>query len=418
MKKSNRSAYGITTIRSAVLLSGVLAISSVFAVAAPERTDKDDYRNGIRQEVKNTRAKGWVGNDLDIKPGKKWYRGKLPIKRGGKSYNPVPIDPYDEDQPLPSITSVMIYDHERNEIYEEELPADGHDAIIELIEYRALVREQTRGRGSRAPDIVQETQEDLTNKEWGGNTDNRSVRTGSTYQQIGQLTSGCTATFIGGPQASGEYFVITAAHCLWDGAGNYLDPNFMPARNLSSTPYGTWDGWQWMIPTYFVNNCLGNGTSITTECIANDIAVYRVGRPSGQSFPGAMGFGYWNISTLNAASAYHRGYAGCGAGAPSVGTCGQQLFGDTSVGDVTGEKSLDGWSRILRHASDLNGGHSGGPMYRYSSGKKVFGVQSSQASSCFGSTAGSNCPPVARPNYARRIEPQYYGWMLDFMTSF
>lgn len=71
----------------------------------------------------------------------------------------------------------------------------------------------------------------MTAKEWGGNVDNRTVRTGLT--KIGQLSSGCTATFIGGPENSGQYFVITAAHCLWDGYGNYLDPSFAPPPAIS-----------------------------------------------------------------------------------------------------------------------------------------------------------------------------------------
>lgn len=418
MNNENRRALRTITLPAAMFIGGVLAAASLTATAAPEKIGKEDYRNGIRQQVKNEKAQDWAGKELGLQPGRKWYRGKLPMNRGGKTYTPVPQGEYTDELPPPDVSSVVVYDHLTNKIYEEEMPAGGHDALIDVIEYRALVRQQMRAAKREVPDAVQEAQEDMTDKEWGGNVDNRSVRTGSTYAQIGQLSSGCTATFVGGPENAGQYFVITAAHCLWDGAGNYLDPSFSPARDKSSYPYGTWDGWQWMMPSYFVNNCLGNGSSITFECIANDIAVYRVGRPSGQAFPGAMGFGYWNISTLNSTSAYHRGYAGCGAGAPSVGTCGQQLFGDVSVGDVTGSYDYNGWSRILHHASDVNGGHSGGPMYRYDSGKKVFGVQSSQASTCFGSTTAAGCPPIARPNYARRIEPQFYGWMLDFMTSF
>lgn len=378
----------------------------------------DDYRRGIRKRVAPDRGPDWAGHEIGVKPGRKWYRGKIPVQPGGKTYHPIAPEGADRATLGAGVTSVVIYDPADHSLYEHELPSEGHEALIEVLERRGY----QEGSMPEAPDIVLESKEELIEKEWGGNTDNRSVRTGTTYERIGQMTSGCTGTFIGGPQPAGEYFIITAAHCLFNAAGAYVDPNFIPARNGSTQPFGVWDGWQWMMPSFFSNNCRGQGsggTAISNDCIANDIAVVRVGRPSGQGYPGAMGFGYWNNSTLNSTAKYHRGYAGCGAGAPSVGTCGQQLFGDGAFGSVTSfSPTSSGWDRILRHDSDLNGGHSGGPLYRYDNGQKVFGVQSAHVSTCYGSTTGTGCPPSTRPNRARRIEPTFYGWILDFMASF
>lgn len=340
------------------------------------------------------------------------------MDRNGTPWRPTEIvddgsDPDSNEGP----SSYIVYDHETNAIYEHETAAR-FDELVRVLEQKGY----QDGTPPTAPDVVMEAKEDLVEKEWGGNTDNRTRRTGSSYQTIGRLTSGCTATFIGGPQPAGEYFIITASHCLWSSTGAYLDPNFTPQQDGASAPWGVWDSWQWMMDSFFVNNCIGQGSggaSITSACAARDKVVVRVGRPASVGYPGAMGFGAYSDSTVNSTSRYHRGYAGCGAGSPSATLCNTRLWGDGPFGTVSWLGfQVNNWDRLIGHDSDLNGGHSGGPLYFYSSGPKVFAVQSMHISQCYGSTSGSNCPPVVRPNQASRIEPVFYGWILDFMDSF
>ena len=381
---------------------------------------QDDFRLGIRVEVAPDRKPTWVGHRLGLSPGRKWYRGRLRSDPGGTAFEPTEVDERPEMQ-LPNTrpNNMVTYDHETGEVYEVELPEDALAALTEVLEAAGYAR----GRGGQeVPDHAESPE--FEEKEWGGNTDNRS-RLGiadtnlASYNKIGEVTSGCTGTIVGTPD-SNEEFIVMAAHCLFNSGGAYLDPNFRPRRDGTGTPsgsipYGTWDGYNWIGYQYFMDNCIGQGsggTSITTECVANDILMQRVGRPGGQSTIGAYGFGVYSVSTLNSISKWHRGYPVCGTGGPSPCTP-NTLYGDGAMGSVTAGSG----DRILYHSSDLNGGHSGGPLYVSDNGVKLFGVQSAQLSNCFGSMV-SPCPPVTRPNMMRRIDSTFYGWMLDFIADY
>ena len=142
-----------------------------------------------------------------------------------------------------------------------------------------------------------------------------------------------------------------------------------------------------------------------------------VGRPAGQGSIGAYGFGYYTVNNLNGRNKYHRGYPTCYPGEPQ--DCWfKSLYGDNAMGNVSGRSLQAGWYRVLDNDSDVNLGHSGGPAYVYDSGVKVFGVQAVETSQCYGSTEGDDCPPEARPNRMRRIDPTWYGAMLNFIGQY
>lgn len=245
-----------------------------------------------------------------------------------------------------------------------------------------------------------------------------------TYGRNGQLDANCSATFIGTPET--DYYVITAAHCLFAaGSGNYLDPDFHPRRDscqtntgasisgCDTTPYGVWDGGQWMTYQYWIDNCRGDDTP-SSACVGRDIALIRVARPSGERFPGAHGFGTFSDTTIKNTTSYNRGYPNCGGdGDPDAtgGSAGpnnvcraRTLYGTSGTIDVTNESG-----RRSTHNMDTSPGMSGSSVYIYSSGAKVFGVHNSGTTGCF-----SGCSQ-AFPNKAARITPTFYGWMLNFM---
>lgn len=384
---------------------------------------KDDYRLGIWEEVDHGRQQDRPGYEADDSPGRRWYRGKAPVDRKGIAEPPIVTltERALVDDGATSSTYVT-YDPSTNSIYEVEMPAN--DAFIKALEGKGY----QRGSEPSQPDAVLEAREDLVDKEWGSNTDGRTRKTSSIYNKIGRLSSGCTGTFIGGPQAAGQYFVITAAHCIfsWQ-TGAYFDPSFSPYQEGTTKPHGEWDGWQWMMPSYFLDNCTSN--SYPDECAANDIAILRVGRPTGESYPGAYGFGSYAMGGtggINDRSSYLRGYPGCGTGRPDATECSTYLWGDNWRADLetsdpnvkSGGFKVGGWNRLLKTPADTNPGNSGSSLYHYDSGQKVYGVWVSSITSCYGSSAGSSCPAGEYPNFSRRIEPQFYGWILDFMDDF
>lgn len=230
----------------------------------------------------------------------------------------------------------------------------------------------------------------------------------------------CTATLIG---SQSERHIITAAHCFWTKFGNYIDLDYVPRKDgceavpgwplvgCDKSPYGKYDGWVWMMPQAFVDNCVGYNWSagedwyVTnfTTCRKNDIAIQHVVAEGSPPFPGAMGFGAYSDSQLRSGFiSLHRGYPHCSeANAPSncrVNTLyGQD--GGTTYGFFNG--------RWFSHNSDSSPGHSGGPFYLYD-GLEVY---------VLGVDVGIDYSgPVATPFHGARIDGQFFGWMLDFMN--
>ncbi len=228
----------------------------------------------------------------------------------------------------------------------------------------------------------------------------------------------CTAALVG---STSQRHILTAAHCLWDSAGNYLDPDYIPRKdgceasivgwpinNCDRSPYGKWDGAVWFMSTYFVNNCVAPGAYDANfqNCMKRDIVVQQVFPESGATFPGAMGFGSYSNSALQSTSTYHRGYPVCtGPNAPASPCRQATLHGQPWPCNI---HSFDG--NVIHHGCDNSGGMSGNNMYLYSFGS-VFVFAVDVAGTILG------VPSIFEaPNHARRIDNQFYGWMLDFMN--
>ena len=165
-----------------------------------------------------------------------------------------------------------------------------------------------------------------------------------------------------------------------------------------------------MVPTYILDHCIDEDW--TSNCTARDIAVVRVYRPSGESFPGSMGFGHYTKSTLEDHNKYLRGYPRCGGeGDPTTNCRDWTLYGDSNrctLGKFS--KKSNGWNRVIEHSCDTSPGMSGSALYLYRSGEpRVLGVHSSSDEDCYAGCSEST------PQSMRRIDPWWYGEMLNFM---
>ncbi len=251
-------------------------------------------------------------------------------------------------------------------------------------------------------------------KSWSNATDNRTRRaiadgfsdTNSIYQRLADY-GGCSATVLSA--TSTRMVAITAAHCVFTAGNNFSNSKLRPRRNGSTSPtWGSWSAYAFgYYPQYLNNDCDDNWDG--GDCIKHDIALVIASPDSGATAPSGMGWGYRPKSFLDSHSKYRRGYPGCSNGhSPSPCTT-NNLYGDgaLSVGSFS-KKDGDNWNRQIRFSSDANPGDSGSGLYYYRDGfPYVFAVTSAEPSSCKTSCTSS------RPNYARRITPQFY----DFINS-
>lgn len=254
--------------------------------------------------------------------------------------------------------------------------------------------------------------EDDVKKSWSNSNDSRIRRaiadgfsdTGF-YQRFADY-GGCSATVLSA--TSTRMVAITAAHCIYSG-NNFSIAKLRPRRNGGTSPtWGSWTAYAFgYYPAYLNNDCENNWSG--SKCIKHDIALVIASPDAGASPPRGMGWGYRPKSFLNDHSKYRRGYPGCSySHSPSSCTT-NNLYGDgrMSVGRFS-KLDGDGWNRQIRFSSDINPGDSGSGLYYYRNGNPyVFAVTSAEPSGC-----KTNCSS-SRPNYARRITPQFY----DFINS-
>lgn len=451
---SNRAGTGATQLATTVLATGLM----LAACAAPDGASGAGGVPGdeaIGAVVAPRLSSTWVGYRLGASPGRWTDRGRLqpalPTAEdeslsGGETVVPlkVRVDDSLASVPRPARETVVMGASSMGRVYEidmrdadrgliarhleqlgvaagndgdDHVPSEGpspDDAIVDPAADDALVpRSWSFGRDDRKPYGVHE---------WGA-TPSPLNRVGTFSRTIGTKTYLCTATFVGTPTSG--YFIVTAAHCFWKpGTGEYLDPDFYPRRDgckrpdgttitgCKEQPYGKWDGLGWLMPTYFYENCRGQ-SQITRECAASDIAIQQVGRPSGVSFPGAMGFYPFRFSELSSLSKILYGYPSCSAPGHPEPCRPYTLYRDPTSGSCTlGEASQtdgDGWHQLVQHGCDTSSGQSGASMYVNSPGAKVFGVVTSDEG-CF-----ATCKTQATPSYIRRITPAWYDSMLSFM---
>lgn len=291
--------------------------------------------------------------------------------------------------------------------------------------------------GSVGDSDLEAESETFEPKAWAHGTDNRSVlgineypisSSGDAvlYQRIGQLSSGCTGTLIGSPETD-EYFFLTAAHCLFsEVTGNYLAPTISPRRDscknklgssltsCDTKPYGEWPSAGALTYQAYLDDCRFDPAG-SNDCISFDIAIVRITRPSGESYPGAFGFGSYSNSFIKDRTNYLRGYPNCrgdgdpdapGGCASSTSVCrSNTLYG--ASGDM-GDTYNNG--RRSKFGIDGSAGQSGSGIYLNDGGNhRIFAVYSAESTGCFD---GCN---QNRPNHGARITSTFYGYMLDFM---
>lgn len=394
-------------------------------------TDASAYRVPIAPRV----GSSWVGHALGASPGKWYDRGDLRLATPSSQPRNVVADDESPDGPVATDDNMVIADLENQRLYEVELDRQDLAKVARELEARGYAEGTPDSGGEElehapAP-VVEPSAPRIVTKALSNGTDSRIPygiyergTVAEPYHKIGWLErvadqTMCTGTLIGTPETS--YYVLTAAHCLFNSSGNSSTMTFVPRRDgcrqpngayvtpsCNSHPWGTWSVTGWSVTNYYYNNCR-TLSPLPLACVADDIAVLSV---SGSGEPGAMGFGAWGSTDLaNFSFRYNRGYPACTSEGPYA--CrNYTLFGDSQSCSLGGYSSpdSDGWNRVVHHSCDQNDGMSGSPLYVYSNGAKVFGVNQGHDEQCWSPSCTN-----PRPNRARRITSQYYDSILWYM---
>lgn len=190
------------------------------------------------------------------------------------------------------------------------------------------------------------------------------------FSTVGRTSTGCTGTMIG------PRFILTAYHCI-EGAGSIT---FTPSYYDGVAPFGTAnviESIHW--------NLVDTSDGFYNDEVAYDYAVSILDRRMGD-ITGWMGVKNYDDSWNNKAYWSNIGYP--------AGFAGNQKPTFTSGGAIwtTEDYSCDGLDgKVLGHFIDIEGGHSGGPLYaEFSDGLKIVGVQSSEAHSASYNINGDN----------------------------
>jgi hypothetical protein len=426
-----------STKTKATILAGLGAL----ALGCDDATDKSrpsmTVEEGIRvgDEVAPRVSANWIGHSLGVSPGKWRYAGKMKMAAPGTTWEPPVLNPDAPSVPNTRPSAVTLGDPRTGNMFDIEMADSDLKQIAAAMQARGLLDAQVPPGAT-----VEEPSPEDVSKGWSTGVDNRLDRgiarlgVGSfPSSAIGQLkqdgtaegTAGhCSAAFVGPRDPDGAAYIMSAAHCLWNRTTDeYLDPDFFPrhdrCRNnqnqdlasCNQSPFGVWDGGEWLMYTFFRDNCR-TGT-YTNECRANDIVIMRVHPPAGVGFPGSLGVAFKTKAFLDARTKTHRGYPNCGGAGDPVPTAPtvcltRTLYGDGAFTLGTGGSLEGDQPRVYPHSSDTSGGHSGGPTY-YSDGGSIFLFGVNVSESC----AGAACT-AARPNTLRAVTQDW----LNNVTAF